>query len=293
MGDEEGEVEEQQPVPLTTEVAAPGLSALRDVGNLSFNYTKLELTGKLLVDLQDLPKYPALRLLNLSDNQISDATNVNDLRDLLSANLNNNKLTSLNGLTSLMNLQLLSLTGNQIASIDTFDFPMLMYLTLDGNQLTALPPSLSSCSKLRVLEVRDNKLTSTAGIEGLNDLEEARLERNEISELFLGPLPQLKILTLANNQILSLASFSGDSATNLEQLDLSTNTLASAKELSCLQGLSRLQSLTMAESPVTGVDKYRNHVHAAVPSLGTLEGEPYSEEDREPPPEIVEEAAEG
>jgi len=44
MGDEEGEVEEQQPVPLTTEVAAPGLSALRDVGNLSFNYTKLELT---------------------------------------------------------------------------------------------------------------------------------------------------------------------------------------------------------------------------------------------------------
>ena len=43
QADEEGADEEQGPTPLTAEVAAAGLSLLKDVGHLSFNYTKLDL----------------------------------------------------------------------------------------------------------------------------------------------------------------------------------------------------------------------------------------------------------
>ena len=44
---------------------------------------------------------------------------------------------------------------------------MLMYLNLDGNNLTSLAGTLDACKKLSKLEVRENKLTTTAGIEGL------------------------------------------------------------------------------------------------------------------------------
>jgi len=298
MGDEEdGEEIEVQATPLTADVAAPGLSLLKDVGNLSFNYTKLELKGKAIVDLQDLAKYPALRLLDLSENQLSDATQVQELKSLLSITMNNNQLTSLNGLSSLEHLQLLSLKSNQIASIDALDLPTLMYLNLDDNQLTALPASLSSCTKLRVLEVRDNKLTTTAGIEGLDELEEAQFARNEISDLCLGKMPQLRTLTLGTNQITSLSAFA-ENVARLETLDLSANQMAAAcveggsrgaKDIANLAGLSCLQTLTLTESPITGAEGFRRHVYAALPKLATLDGEPYAEDDQEPPPEIVEE----
>ena len=106
---------------------------------------------------------------------------------------------------------------------------------------------------------------------------------NEITEVCLGAMPQLRLLTCNNNQVATLAGFANNAA-SLEQLDLSSNAVESVQELAHLQGLTKLQSLSLVENPVTGADKYRNHVHAILPQLATLDGEPFSDEDREPPP---------
>jgi len=301
MADEEGEQEEVPATSLTMDIAAGGLSMLKDVGangqagTLSFNYTRLELAGRNLIDLQDLHKYPALRLLDVCNNQIADAAQVGKLQGLLSAKLDGNKLASLDGLSSLEHLQLLSAKSNAITSIETLSLSKLKFLSLDGNQLTSLP--LSACTNLTVLEARDNKLTSTAGIEGLENLEELHLARNEITELRLGPMPCLRVLAMPTNQVATLSAFCGENdvanAPNLEQLDMSTNTVASAKEFASLAGLKQLKSLTLAESPASAVDKYRNHIHGVLPDLATLEGESFAEEDLEPPPPIEEEPVEG
>ena len=63
-----------------------------------------------------------------------------------------------------------------------------------------------------------------------------------------------------------------------------------AVEVAYLSGLTHLKTLSFAECPIAGGDKYRNHIHAVLPDLESLDGEPYSEEDREPPPAPVEEA---
>ena len=125
------------------------------------------------MDLQDLHKYKALQLLDLSENEISDAAGLAKCPNLLSAKLENNKVESLASYTDAIkadkmeNLQLLSFKGNQLTELQSLELPMLMYLNLDGNNLTSLAGTLDACKKLTKLEVRENKLTTTAGIEGL------------------------------------------------------------------------------------------------------------------------------
>lgn len=286
QGDDEEETE-AVPTSLTSEVAAGGLSGLKDVGHLTFNYTKLELTGKSLVDLQDLSKYTALLLVDVSDNQISDASQLSKLPALMSAKLNSNKIASLD-LNAMECLQLLSLKNNEITALPPLNTPTLLYLTIDTNQISTLEGAIVACAKLRTLEARENKLTSTAGIEALQELEEAYFSTNEITELKLGVLPQLRTLAANGNQISSLASFK-DNVSNLEHLDLNTNQITSAKELAHLDRLKSLKTLNLTENPVTGVDGYRKHVHAVLPQLETLDGEPWGEEDLEEPPLIAEE----
>jgi len=289
MADEEPpEDGEAQPTPLTQEVAAGGLSLLKEVGPLSFNYTKLDLAKKLLTDLAELHRYPALRLLDVSDNQLSDASQLAKLPALLSAKLDNNQLTSVGEGVVLEYLQLLSVKGNQCASV-TLELPMLMFLNVDSNKLETLPASLAKCEKLKVIEARENALTTTAGIEGLEQLEEAYFTTNAITTLCLGPLPHLTTLNLSGNQLTSLEAFAAN-ASALEHLDLSTNAIESHKELAHLAGLQSLRSLNLSGNPVADVDKFRNHVHAVLPSLAELDGAPYEEEDREPPPVVEEEA---
>merc|ERR1711959_546388 len=101
MGDENPEDGEVVPTSLTMEIAAGGLSMLKDVGHLSFNYTRLDLTGKALIDLQELNKYTALLLLDVSDNQISDVSQLSKLPALMSAKLDSNKIASLDTSTTM------------------------------------------------------------------------------------------------------------------------------------------------------------------------------------------------
>jgi len=277
---------------LTLEVAAGGLSLLKDVGHLSFNYTKLDLVGKSLLDLQELHQYPSLQILDVSDNQIADATQLGTLPALLSAKLDQNKIQSMESVDQMEHLQLLSLKANEITQLPLLKMPTLHYLNIDGpgNEITTLSGALTACTKLVTIEARENKLTTTEGIEELEELENAYFSNNEIVDLRLGTMPQMRTLVLSTNQIASLTAFQ-DNVSNLEHLDLSSNAVASAKEFANLSGLKQLRTLTFAENPVTGVDKYRNHIYAVLPHLESLDGEPFADEDREPPPEIVDEEA--
>lgn len=277
---------------------------MKDVGHLSFNYTKLDLVGKNLIDLEALPKYTALQLLDVSQNELTSVDQLSKCSNLLSVKIDQNQISSLDGLMATIgagepmdSLQNLSIKGNKLSGVPSaLPLPMLLYVNLDQNELTTLSGTFTVATKLTKLEARENKLTTTAGIEELEDLEEAHFSTNEITELVLGANPNLKVLALNGNQISSLASFAGN-APNLETLDMSQNpTLGEAEgfnfatEVAHLSGLTRLKTLSFAESPVTGADKYRNHVHAVLPHLESLDGEPFSEEDREPPPAPVEEA---
>ena len=78
---------------------------------------------------------------------------------------------------------------------------------------------------------------------------------------------------------------------SLEEIDLTGNAVEAIEELANIAHLDQLKVLSLSENPITGADKYRNHVHAILPQLESLDGEPFSEEDREPPPQPEPEAA--
>merc|ERR1711865_206484 len=118
MGDEEEEPAEVVPsTSLTREVAATGVSNLREINHLGFGYTKLELRGglkeeskaeeedaeaevvtKRLIDLEHLSKLQYLEIVDLGDNLLEDIQAVGTLKSLLSLKLDKNQIASMGSL---------------------------------------------------------------------------------------------------------------------------------------------------------------------------------------------------
>eukprot|EP00656_Telonema_subtile_P051646 TRINITY_DN7006_c0_g1_i2.p1 TRINITY_DN7006_c0_g1~~TRINITY_DN7006_c0_g1_i2.p1 ORF type:complete len:303 (-),score=91.16 TRINITY_DN7006_c0_g1_i2:248-1156(-) len=291
MGDEaDAEIEEEPATPLTAEVAAKGLSRIVGNDQLGFSYTQLSLRGAKLMDLAALPTFTGLELVDVGQNAIIDIDPLRKVETLLSVKLDQNQISSIDCLPSMPNLQvcaavlsltwqLLNVATNQLASLAACVQPMLMYLNLDSNQLETL--DLSGCPMLKTLSVRSNKLTDTTGLKNLANLESLHLSANAITTLELGTLPQLTDLDASTNQITSLDCLTGFPC--LQSLKLAENQVPVVEELDNAAGLP-LQTMVLTGNPVTEVGQYRNFVHAAAPGLLSLDGEPYAEEDLEPPP---------
>ncbi|KAI8057828.1 hypothetical protein BDF22DRAFT_730611 [Syncephalis plumigaleata] len=188
---------------------------------------ELNLTGNQLGATADsLPgwlfrRWPQLRVLRLSDNQLEKLPN--ELVQLtllevleLGSVLGGNRLRGLPAgcLVRLRNLVDLDLTGNQLTELDLNDdiyhhhhhhhhyhhqqhvsanaidandetstiLPALNYLTLTDNQITSLPAALAECSQLRSLRVDGNRLTSLPSqLVDLANLELLDVARNQLS----------------------------------------------------------------------------------------------------------------
>jgi len=305
MGDEE-EQEPAEVIPstsLTKEVAATGVGNLRDIDHLGFGYTKLVLRGglkeetpaaeegeepevvtKRLIDLEHLPKLKYLEIVDLGDNLLEDVKAIGKLSSLLSLKLDTNQIMTIENLPPLANLQLLDLSNNKLTSVDAIAHPMLMYLSLNNNQLEALPDLIDmQCPNIRTLRASGNKITTTSSVMGLKQLELLDLSMNAITELKLGPQEQLEMLELSGNQIKDLEGLT-EAMPMLKECNLKDNAIADVKNMAHLTTITTLTTLTFAGCPVCEVGQFRNFVHAIRPGLATLDGEPYAEEDLEPPP---------
>merc|ERR1712166_112064 len=286
MGDEE-EQEPAEVIPstsLTKEVAATGVGNLRDIDHLGFGYTKLVLRGglkeetpaaeegeepevvtKRLIDLEHLPKLKYLEIVDLGDNLLEDVKAIGKLSSLLSLKLDTNQIMTIENLPPLANLQLLDLSNN-------------------NNQLEALPDLIDmQCPNIRTLRASGNKITTTSSVMGLKQLELLDLSMNAITELKLGPQEQLEMLELSGNQIKDLEGLA-EAMPMLKECNLKENAIADVKNMAHLTTITTLTTLTFAGCPVCEVGQFRNFVHAIRPGLATLDGEPYAEEDLEPPP---------
>merc|ERR1712195_21212 len=271
MGDEE-EQEPAEVIPstsLTKEVAATGVGNLRDIDHLGFGYTKLVLRGglkeetpaaeegeepevvtKRLIDLEHLPKLKYLEIVDLGDNLLEDVKAIGELSSLLSLKLDTNQIMTIENLPPLANLQLLDLSNNKLTSVDAIAHPMLMYLSLNNNQLEALPDLIDmQCPNIRTLRASGNKITTTSSVMGLKQLELLDLSMNAITELKLGPQEQLPML---------------------KECNLKENAIADVKNMAHLTTITTLTTLTFAGCPVCEVGQFRNFVHAIRPGLATL-----------------------
>ncbi|KAM5147832.1 leucine-rich repeat-containing protein 40 [Mantella aurantiaca] len=233
--------------------------------------TKLILANNKLQSLsQDIRLLPALVVLDVHDNQLSELPSViGELVNLQRLNISHNKLKSLpEELAELQNLKNLLLHHNQLEeapdsmgrlnALEELDLSnnslrsissglgSLTYLTrlnLSNNKLKALPPEISRMKSLRQLDCTSNLLEDIPpSLAGMDCLEQLYLRQNKLT--FLPELPNCKLLKelhVGNNQINAVGAQHLTHLSSLCILELRDNKLKSLpEEITLLKGLERL-----------------------------------------------------
>ena len=164
--------------------------------------TKLELSGRGIVDLQGLESMENLTYLDLSNNEISNIDSIKKLVKLKKLVLHKNKIGSIKSIESLKYLEELDLSNNLIGDIT----------------------ALGGLSQLTRLDLSRNGIVSINSLGGLINLQYLSLYENKISEReeALKKLYGLKELYLKNSGVsnfdVTLAYYN-----NLEKKDFTTN----------------------------------------------------------------------
>ncbi|XP_053827262.1 leucine-rich repeat-containing protein 23 [Vidua macroura] len=279
--EKEKEEEEPAPCPLTEEDLKEGLSLLSKTGNgLAHAYVKFEAKDKGLTDISLLKRFIHLRYVDLSKNKLKDLVPLSSLTQLLWLKVDGNLLTSAS-MQELPYLQVISFDRNHITDFEGITHPLLANLSLKENKIeTVLGLSHDHLFSLQVLELRGNKIKTTAGL-GVSKLKKLYLAKNTICSLEgLEEFEQLETLHLRDNKLEALDGFS-NSMKCLQYLNLRSNGIKSFQEVEKLQVLPMLQALVLMDNPCAEEPNYRLEVLSRLPQLQRLDKESIEEEERE------------
>ena len=207
---------------------------------------RLDLSGNNISYLGGLEQVRTLKWLDLSDNKISNVSALDTLTNLTYLDLENNQVSSIMPLSSLVNLQELYLSGNPVYNGHQAlsHMTVLQKLTLKGTQLNNNGFGMIPTQALKELDVSANpNLTDTVVLSfkeahpGMNiihdeykttvDLGSKSFQRNE---------PKVDASNAGVSDISPLSQF-----TNLQELNLSGNTIGNFQHLKPLTGLTALE----------------------------------------------------
>ncbi|XP_041266908.1 leucine-rich repeat-containing protein 23 [Onychostruthus taczanowskii] len=281
--EDEEKKEEKELVPraLTEEDLKAGLSLLSKTGNgLAHAYVKFEAKDKGLTDISLLESFIHLRYVDLSKNKLKDLSPLSSLTQLLWLKVDGNLLTSAS-MQELPYLQVISFDRNHIMDFEGITHPLLSNLSLKENKIeTVLGLSHDHLFSLQVLELRGNKIKTTAGL-GVSKLKKLYLAKNTICSLEgLEEFEQLEILHLRDNKLEALDGFS-NSMKCLQYLNLRSNGIKSFQEVEKLHVLPMLQALVLMGNPCAEEPDYRLQVLSRLPQLQRLDKELVDEEEQE------------
>ncbi len=251
----------------------------------------LQMSGNSISILSGLKNAPNLQTLDVSSNRITDLSSLPSLKKLSHLNLSTNNITDFSALAKCDNLEHLSLGSTFHGKLDSFPtLPHLTQLDLYGNALSEftadqfmrsfglcknikyldlsdnnlsfldyiIPSSRNSdlsqnllFEELEVLQLSNNKLTYTTGIEKWKNLKELYLSSNLITNISgLFSLTQLKTLKIDYNRINSIEGI--ETLDKLETLSLSGCGIRNGfKSLAKLNNLTSLYATDNALASLT------------------------------------------
>ncbi|XP_051504244.1 leucine-rich repeat-containing protein 9 [Myxocyprinus asiaticus] len=180
------------------------------------------------------------------------------------------------GLSLFPRLSSLTIVGQSISSIQGLDCcPLIRELWIVECKLNEIS-GLQNCLQLQRLFLYDNNIQQITNLELLVELNVLWLNKNQISDIQgLSSLTNLKELNLADNVIETLGH-SLDPNINLQNLNLSGNTISSFKELTHLIRLPRLRHLSLKDpqsspNPLCLLYNYYTHILYHMPHLQSLD----------------------
>ena len=221
-----------------------------------------------------------LNFLQLSQAKITAVPEtLGNLANLTSLVLKSNNLNSLpSSLSSLTKLKLLDLSLNSLTCLPSLtDLTELTTLNLSLNQLTG-PLQLdgvAACSKLTVVDLSGNRLTSLTSLESavLPHLAELAASQNKLQSLsgdIQSNWPGLRKLDLSSNSLTTVPAQLG-SANKLKELSLVENPLAD----------NRLRKMCQQKGTKSVLDYIKNHCQGKEEKGKGKKGKKGKERDRE------------
>ncbi|RFM32376.1 leucine-rich repeat domain-containing protein [Chitinophaga silvisoli] len=165
----------------------------------------LYLSNNQISDISLLAKMPSLELIYMNHNKIrklpEDIGNLKQLRRLY---LGHNQLEYLpDSFYELTELRMLILKANKLTSLDDKIGQLKHLVNLDAgkNQLSELPAGIGQCRELKQLKVNRNKLASLPWqMKDLDALEDLNVARNQLTTI--GSLPAtIKVLHIEGNPV--------------------------------------------------------------------------------------------
>ncbi|XP_067051350.1 leucine-rich repeat-containing protein 23-like [Acropora muricata] len=282
--------EERSPEnPLTEEMLADSLSLLCKTGDgLAHAYVRLDIHEKELTDVSILSSFIHLRYVDVSINQLRDISPLNSLTHMLTLKADRNLLNSAK-LDELPYLQIASFANNKIMDTEGVNHPLLEQLNLSYNEVVEVSGfEPVKVGRLRVLELRGNKLMTSIGVSNLPNLKELYMASNALRTLEgLERLQHLTKLHVRDNQIEKLDGFSENMA-NLQYINLRGNNITDIKEVEKLKCLPLIRALLLMECPVSDEDDYRIEVLISLRRLERLDKDEYTDDERQEAEEIYE-----
>lgn len=246
-----------------------GNSRISDISPLA-ELTKLRelyLSHNNIKNIQLLSGLTELRTLSIEGNLITDFTPLPGT-SLIELDLSNTSITDLHPLATLINLEALFLVGNGISDISPLAGLMkLRHLDLSNNKISDISP-LAGLTELRILWIKENPITDFSPLSGLNltDLKYDVIEeptgqtdpteawmpdaalraavRGEIGLLPGVPLtrkrmPAVGYINVSGKGISDITGL--EFATNLKELDISSNPITDLRPLASLTTLEILK----------------------------------------------------
>ncbi|WP_162006728.1 leucine-rich repeat domain-containing protein [Roseimaritima sediminicola] len=169
------------------------------------NISRVVGRGKGIKNLEGLQHCPAVMLLDLEDNEITDLKPIAELKRLQSVTLAGNKIKTLEPLKDLTGMQLLDVSRNQISDLKPLQkMANLRTLYVASNQLKTLEP-IAQLTKIWSLDAENNQLSDLGPVAKLQWLSTLNVRSNAIEDLQpLVGLKELNLLLISNNKIKDL-----------------------------------------------------------------------------------------
>lgn len=262
---------------LLESLVSEGLSCLGPTATGEYALLNLDLSNRGVHSLIGVEKYPHVQHINVSGNS----------------------LVKLKPLSGVRNLLTLNASGNQLVSLFDFRGETLIYADFSDNGISSMAGG-DSHSALQILRLDSNRISQVTHIEKLPNLLLLSLNENNIEtlerfpvslqELYmaknlvkrvdmgLSQLFSLRILDLSYNQLTSLRGL--EFLESLMVLSLNGNLIKNINSLDRVAQIALLSDLELLNNPVQEKQYYRLRVVFKLPQLRSLDGAPFSAEEK-------------
>ncbi|CAI9731314.1 leucine-rich repeat-containing protein 23-like [Octopus vulgaris] len=294
---EEGEQEEGEEKPeenvLADDVIGECLSLLYKIGDgLAYTYIRLDCSNRELTNISILERYIHLRIIDVSNNQLSSLSPLDFLPNLLSLKADRNIIENVD-IKPHAFLQYISMNNNKIEEIsEGMSHPLVRHIDLAGNRIKELSQlNEENYPKLAILKLQENAIETIKDI-NLPSLTSLSLGYNKMTDFqWISNLVNLEFLEINNNSIDRLDGFN-DNMKKLKYIDLKENIIDELSEVEKLTCLPALTILLLTDNPVSKEPDFRVEVLSFLPTLITLNYSDITEEERGEAYEVLKERQE-